>query len=85
MLSTRPQAVTKLAESCGITITAVGQHIRVLETAGLVSSSKLGRVRSCQLEPEGLSILQRWLDDRRSTWEKRLDVLGAVLARDAGE
>ncbi|WP_375420854.1 ArsR/SmtB family transcription factor [uncultured Sphingomonas sp.] len=81
MLGTRPHAVTTLAETCGITITAIGQHIRVLEKAGLVTSSKLGRVRSCQLDPDGLAILQRWLDARRSTWEKRLDALGAQLAR----
>ena len=81
MLGTRPHAVTTLAETCGITITAIGQHIRVLEKAGLVTSSKLGRVRSCQLDPDGLAILQRWLNDRRSNWEKRLDALGAQLAR----
>ena len=81
MLGTRPHAVTTLAETCGITITAIGQHIRVLEKAGLVTSSKLGRVRSCQLDTDGLAILQRWLNDRRSNWEKRLDALGAQLAR----
>lgn len=81
MLGTRPHAVTTLAGTCGITITAIGQHIRVLEKAGLVTSSKLGRVRSCQLDPDGLAILQRWLDARRSAWEKRLDALGAQLAR----
>ena len=81
MLGTRPHAVTALAESCGISVTAVGQHIRVLESAGLASSSKLGRVRSCQLNPDGLAELQRWLAARRSLWDKRLDALGDALAR----
>jgi len=79
-LGMRPHAVTAMAESCGITLTAVGQHLRILEDAGLVTSSKLGRVRSCQLDPKGLAVLQKWLAARRSTWEKRLDALGAVLA-----
>ena len=82
MLGTRPHAVSTIAENCGITLTAVGQHVRVLENAKLVTSSKLGRVRSCQLDPNGLATLQQWLSARRSTWEKRLEALSAVLARD---
>ena len=86
MLGTRPHAITALADHCGVTLTAVGQHIRVLEEAGVVTSSKLGRVRSCQLDPNGLAILQQWLTARRSTWESRLDALAVVLARsDNGE
>ena len=82
MLGTRPHAVSTIAESCGITLTAVGQHVRILENAGLVTSSKVGRVRSCQIDPSGLATLQQWLSVQRSTWEKRLDALGAMLARD---
>jgi len=81
LLGTHPHAVTAMADSFGITLTAVGQHLRILENAGLVTSSKLGRVRSCQLDPRGLAVLQQWTAARRSTWEKRLDALGAVLAR----
>lgn len=82
LLGTRPHAVTTIADSCAITLTAAGQHVRVLEAAGLVTSSKLGRVRSCQLDPNGLAILQQWLAARQFTWEKRFDTLGEVLARD---
>lgn len=85
MLGTRPHAVTTIADLCGITLTAVGQHVRILENAGLVTSSKLGRVRSCQLDPNGLETLQRWLTARRSTWEKRLDALGTLLVADEKE
>ncbi|RYY13474.1 MAG: transcriptional regulator [Alphaproteobacteria bacterium] len=81
LLGTRPHAVTTMADNCGITLTAVGQHIRVLENAGLVTSNKLGRTRSCQLDPNGIAMLQQWLVARQSTWEKRLNVLGEVLAR----
>jgi DNA-binding transcriptional ArsR family regulator len=82
ILGTRPHAVTTIADLCGITLTAVGQHVRILENADLVTSNKLGRVRSCQLDPKGLEILQHWLTARRSTWEKRLDALGALLVGD---
>ena len=86
LLGTRPHAVSALAELCGITITAVGQHIQLLEAAGLVTSSKLGRVRSCQLNHQGITTLQQWLAARQSIWENRLDALGAILARqDGGE
>ncbi|WP_375273074.1 ArsR/SmtB family transcription factor [Sphingomonas sp.] len=79
-LGERPQAMSALADLCGITLTAVGQHIRVLEEAGLVASSKLGRVRSCQLDHDGLKIVEQWLGARRSAWDRRLDALGSVLS-----
>jgi DNA-binding transcriptional ArsR family regulator len=79
-LGERPQAVSALADICKITLTAVGQHIQVLEGAGLVTSSKLGRVRSCQLDHNGLKIVEQWLDARRSAWDRRLDALGSVLS-----
>jgi len=68
-----------MADSLGITLTAVGQHIRLLEQAGLVTTSKLGRVRSCQLDQSGFKTLQQWLAARRSTWERRLDTLGTMI------
>jgi hypothetical protein len=50
------------------------------EEVGLVTSSKLGRVRSCQLDPAGLAMLDQWFIARRTIWERRLDALGAILA-----
>lgn len=79
-LGERPHAVSALADMCEITLTSVGQHIRVLEKAGLVTSSKLGRVRSCQLDHKGLKIVEQWLGARRSAWDKRLDALGSFLS-----
>lgn len=81
LLGARPHAVSAMADTFGISLTVVGQHLRVLEEAGLVTSSKLGRVRSCQLEPDGLTRLERWLVARRSSWQNRLDALGALLTR----
>ena len=80
-LGERPYSVSQLAEPLGVSLTAVGQHLQVLEEAGLVKTEKLGRVRSCQLVPGGLAVLQHWLDKRKSLAEKRLDRLGEWLAR----
>ncbi len=73
-------SVSRLAEPLAITLAAVVQHLQVLEEAGLVQTEKLGRVRTCRLEPAGLSVAQQWIADRRSIWERRLDLLGDLLA-----
>lgn len=74
-----PVSVSALASPLGITVTAVGQHLRVLERAGLLRSMKQGRVRSCALEPQGLRAIELWAQACRNAWEARLDHLGAVL------
>src|SRR5258708_37674917 len=79
-LSEGPMSVTRLAGPFDITLTAVAQHLQVLEDSGLVHTEKLGRVRTCRIEPAGFSTLQQWLNDRRSTWDRRLDRLGDLLA-----
>lgn len=79
MLSERPHSVSALAEPLGITVTAVTQHLHILAEAGLVRTEKTGRVRSCQLDPKGLDPVRRWLDGRRSLWERRLDALADIL------
>jgi DNA-binding transcriptional ArsR family regulator len=79
-LSQGPISVSKLAAPLDITLAAVVQHLQVLEESGLVRTEKLGRVRTCRLEPGGLSVAEQWIGDRRSTWERRLDRLGDLLA-----
>ena len=81
-LSLGPLSVSKLAGPLDITLTAVGQHLQVLEEGGLVKTKKTGRVRSCSLHPPGFSLLQLWLAEQSSTWEKRLQRLGEVLDED---
>ncbi len=76
-----PQSVTKLAEPLGVTLTAVSQHLQILEEAGLVRTEKVGRVRTCSLASEGFDVLQQWVRERRSTWETRLDKLGEILGQ----
>jgi DNA-binding transcriptional ArsR family regulator len=78
-LTDKPHSVTQLANSLGITLTAVGQHLEVLEEAGLVRTEKTGRVRVCRLESAGFAALEEWARDRRTAWEKRLDRLSRVL------
>jgi DNA-binding transcriptional ArsR family regulator len=63
-----------------MSLPAVMQHLQVLEACGLVRSSKLGRVRTCQIEPAALRAAEDWLRARRTTWERRLDRLGDLLA-----
>jgi DNA-binding transcriptional ArsR family regulator len=79
-LSESPQSVSRLAEPFGITLAAVVQHLQILEECGLVQTEKTGRVRTCRLEPAGLSVAAQWIADRRTLWERRLDRLGDLLA-----
>ena len=75
-----PRSATDLAEPLGITLAGVVQHLQVLEESGLIRTTKVGRVRTCHIEPAGLQVAQLWIAKRRSLWERRLDRLGAVLA-----
>ena len=74
-----PLSASALAGPMGITVTAVTQHLRVLEDCRLVHTEKVGRVRSCRVDPSGFSVLTRWVDAQRSTWERRLDAMSAIL------
>lgn len=79
-LSAGPCSVSRLAEPLGITLTAVSQHLQVLAASGLAHTEKVGRVRTCRLETAGFAVLERWIRERRSLWEQRLDRLGELLA-----
>ena len=79
-LSQGPISVSRLAQPLNITLAAVVQHLQVLEESGLVQTEKVGRVRTCRIEPAGLSVAQQWIGDRRSLWERQLDRLGDLLA-----
>ena len=69
-----------LAEPLAMSLPAVIQHLQVLEASGLVRSEKIGRVRTCRIEPKALRSAEQWLGARRTIWERRLDRLGAYLA-----
>jgi len=73
-------SVSRLAKPLDITLAAVVQHLQVLERSGLVHTEKVGRVRTCRIETKGLTVAERWIADRRSLWERRLDRLGNFLS-----
>jgi DNA-binding transcriptional ArsR family regulator len=78
----RPMTVSGLAEPLGITVTAVMQHLQILEEVRLVHTEKLGRVRTCRIETAGFRALEQWVRDHRAAWEKKLDRLGRLLAEE---
>jgi DNA-binding transcriptional ArsR family regulator len=79
-LSRGPASVSELAQPLPMSLPAALQHLQVLETSGLVSSEKVGRVRVCRVEPAALRPAERWITARRAGWERRLDRLGEYLA-----
>jgi DNA-binding transcriptional ArsR family regulator len=84
-LSRGPASVSTLAEPLGMSLPAVMQHLQVLEASGLVRSEKVGRVRTCRLEPKALRTVEQWITERRASWERRSDRLGEYLAGQEGE
>ena len=78
-LAQGPASVSQLARPLGITLTAVGQHLEILEECGLVTTEKVGRVRTCQEASAGLDALERWVREHRTEWERRMDRLGELL------
>ncbi|MBS0362390.1 MAG: helix-turn-helix transcriptional regulator, partial [Proteobacteria bacterium] len=84
-LTLGPASVSHLAQPLGVTVTAVGQHLQVLEETGFVRTEKLGRVRSCRLDPSGFRAVEQWAADHRALWERRLDRLGDLMAEEADE
>ena len=84
-LSRGSASVSDLAAPLSISLPAVHQHLQVLEESGLVSSVKVGRVRTCTIEPAALRPAERWIVKRREGWERRLERLDDYLAeQDAG-
>jgi len=84
-LSRGPASVSELARPLAMSLPAVMQHLAMLEAGGIVSSEKIGRVRTCQIRPEALSLAEQWINQRRTQWERRLDRLGDFLADTADE
>lgn len=75
-----PATVSDLARPHGIALPAFTKHLGVLERAGLITSAKSGRVRTCAVDPAMFTALDRWFLDRRAMWERRLDRLDHLLA-----
>lgn len=74
--------ITELAEPAGISLTGMKKHVRVLEDAGLVVTTKIGRTRQCELARRPLDEVDAWMAHYRRMVEGRLDRLGELLERD---
>ncbi len=74
-----PATVSELAKPLAMSLPGVMQHLAVLEASGLVVSEKVGRTRTCKIDPKVLSQAEHWIAERRALWERRLDRLGQFL------
>ena len=82
-LSRGPASVSDLARPMPMTLSAVVQHLKILEEAGLVKSQKTGRVRTCTLEMSAMADVERWIAERNRFWDQQYDQLEAYLADSA--
>ena len=83
-LSLGPASVSELARPLSMSLAAVVQHVQVLEASGLVRSQKIGRTRTCSIQPAAMRSAEQWISDRRTSWERKLDRLGEYLRESAG-
>ena len=74
-----PASVSDLAQPLAMSLPAVMQHLGVLEASSLVRSEKVGRVRTCRIDPQALRMAEDWIAAQRTAWEQRLDQLGDYL------
>ena len=72
-------SITDLAEKFHMTLTGMKKHVGVLEQSGLVSTEKLGRVRTCKLGPHRLEEETVWLERHRQLWDARFDELDKIV------
>lgn len=78
---TRGQAsVSELAKPLKMSLPSVLQHLQILEESGLIRSEKVGRVRTCRIEPKALTRAEHWITRQRAVWDARLDRLDAYLS-----
>ncbi|MGH7697182.1 MAG: ArsR/SmtB family transcription factor [Candidatus Dormibacteria bacterium] len=78
-----PASVSELAKPLSMSLAAVVQHVHVLEASGLVRTQKVGRARTCSINPATLHSAELWIANRRALVERRLDRIGEYLANTA--
>lgn len=83
-LSRGETSVGDLAKPFDMSLAAVVQHVQALEESGMIRTQKVGRVRTCRIESAALRQVELWLSERRAMWEGHFDLLGEVLAEQAG-
>jgi DNA-binding transcriptional ArsR family regulator len=72
-------SISELADKFHITLTGMKKHVSVLEQAGLITTEKVGRVRTCTLGAGGLDAASAWIERRRQLWEARFDALDEIV------
>lgn len=72
-------SITDLAGTFHMTLTGMRKHVSVLEEAGLVTTAKVGRVRTCMLGPRRLEEAREWMEGYRRMWDARFDALERVV------
>lgn len=80
-----PASVSDLSAPFDMALPPFMKHIRTLENAGLITSRKVGRVRTCEIKPERYAEIERWLSDQRKDWASRYRKLDALLATLKGQ
>lgn len=78
-LARAPATLSQLAEPVGLTLNGIKKHVRILESAELVVTAKVGRTRECRLGPAHLDDVTEWIEAYRRSWEQRLDRFGAYV------
>lgn len=78
-LSRGAASVSELAKPFAKAMPTLLQHLRVLEESRLIRSEKVGRVRTCEMEPAALSLAETWIGKQRAIWEGRLDRMEAYV------
>jgi DNA-binding transcriptional ArsR family regulator len=78
-------SITELSTRFGMTLTGIKKHVRILEDSGLVTTEKIGRVRTCRLGPRRLDVESAWIESHRAMLDARLNRLGEFLERTRGE
>jgi DNA-binding transcriptional ArsR family regulator len=84
MVAEGPRTVSALAQALGVSLTAITQHLRVLQSCGLLRTRKEGRTRICEMDSRGLDVLAAWIALNRQLWNERFDALDAILREDGG-
>ena len=79
VLGSGERSITELAERFDMTLTGMKKHVQILEAAGLVTTEKVGRVRTCRLGPRRLDDVSSWIAMYRQMLEERMDRLGQFL------
>lgn len=72
-------SISELADTFHMTLTGMKKHVGVLEQAGLVTTEKVGRVRTCRLDRRALEAEAAWIEGRRQVWNARFDALDDVV------